>query len=303
MAPGHPQSDHQAVRDHPAGHGHTGRHPPSPLALPAPGNRRLERTSTPLHLSAPRACLSRMPRRVARTDLRGPRCSNASGLPGGRSVPTGVEPYRAERFLAAYHAELIPSGVGQDSPGLRAGSPMSTRRRPQREQPSILLLRGPARRRVRSRCTRSLPSLDRTSHPHLTAGEEGVDSDRMMLAATNGGFRGRVSVQPSTSRGTAEPCSWVRRWRVPAGKLAPLAWGMITCARLEYVIVPAKIDAFERFARRWIELVGFLWRHSTTATSCRPRVPAIRPWRCSASQASLPMSNFRNRANGMADDR
>jgi hypothetical protein len=30
---------------------------------------------------------------------------------------------------------------------------------------------------------------------------------------------------------------------------------MITCV-VEYVIVPAKIDAFERFARRWIELVG-----------------------------------------------
>ena len=53
VAPGHPQGDHQAVRDHPAGHGHTGRHPPSPLALPAPGNRRLKRTSTPLRLSAP----------------------------------------------------------------------------------------------------------------------------------------------------------------------------------------------------------------------------------------------------------
>ena len=29
---------------------------------------------------------------------------------------------------------------------------------------------------------------------------------------------------------------------------------MITCV-VEYVIVPAKIDAFERFARRWMELV------------------------------------------------
>ena len=29
---------------------------------------------------------------------------------------------------------------------------------------------------------------------------------------------------------------------------------MITCV-VEYVIDPAKIDAFERFARRWIELV------------------------------------------------
>lgn len=30
---------------------------------------------------------------------------------------------------------------------------------------------------------------------------------------------------------------------------------MITCV-VEYVIVPAKIDAFERFGRRWIELVN-----------------------------------------------
>jgi hypothetical protein len=29
---------------------------------------------------------------------------------------------------------------------------------------------------------------------------------------------------------------------------------MITCV-VEYVIVPAKIDAFERFGRRWMELV------------------------------------------------
>jgi hypothetical protein len=36
---------------------------------------------------------------------------------------------------------------------------------------------------------------------------------------------------------------------------APLTWGTITCL-VEYVIDPAKIDAFERFARRWIELVG-----------------------------------------------
>ena len=42
--------------------------------------------------------------------------------------------------------------------------------------------------------------------------------------------------------------SWLcRKW-------APLAWGMITCV-VEYVIVPAKIDAFERFGRRWMELV------------------------------------------------
>src|SRR5262249_21162092 len=90
MAPGHPQGDHQAAPDHPAGHGHIGRHPPGPLALPAPGNRRPETTSTPLRLSAPGACLSRMPRRVARTDLRGPRCSNASGLPGYTRDSTSV---------------------------------------------------------------------------------------------------------------------------------------------------------------------------------------------------------------------
>src|SRR5215471_21338624 len=39
-----------------------------------------------------------------------------------------------------------------------------------------------------------------------------------------------------------------------AGKRAPLAWGMITCV-VEYVIDPAQIEAFERFGRRWIELV------------------------------------------------
>ena len=39
-----------------------------------------------------------------------------------------------------------------------------------------------------------------------------------------------------------------------AGQRAPLAWGMITCV-VEYVIVPEKIDAFERFGRRWMELV------------------------------------------------
>ena len=42
--------------------------------------------------------------------------------------------------------------------------------------------------------------------------------------------------------------SWLCR------KRAPLAWGMITCV-VEYIIVPAKIDAFERFGRRWMELV------------------------------------------------
>ena len=42
--------------------------------------------------------------------------------------------------------------------------------------------------------------------------------------------------------------SWLCR------KRAPLAWGMITCV-VEYVIVPAKIDAFERFGRRSMELV------------------------------------------------
>jgi hypothetical protein len=38
----------------------------------------------------PGACLSRMPRRVARTDLRGPRCSNAPGLPDVATHRYGV---------------------------------------------------------------------------------------------------------------------------------------------------------------------------------------------------------------------
>ena len=39
-----------------------------------------------------------------------------------------------------------------------------------------------------------------------------------------------------------------------AADTAALGWSVITCV-VEYVIDPAKIDAFERFARRWIELV------------------------------------------------
>ncbi|HEX5541029.1 MAG TPA: reverse transcriptase N-terminal domain-containing protein [Micromonospora sp.] len=42
---------------------------------------RTARSFQPLPVRRVFNCLSRMPRRVARTDLRGPRCSNASGLP------------------------------------------------------------------------------------------------------------------------------------------------------------------------------------------------------------------------------
>lgn len=84
-----------------------------------------------------------------------------------------------------------------------------------------------------------------------------------------------------------------RRCHGSAGKRAPLAWGMITCV-VEYVIVPAKIDAFERFGRRWMELVdSHRGKHHGyfLPAEGRPRGPAIRPWRCSASPVSLPMSN------------
>jgi len=53
MASGQPQSDHQAPRDRPRGQGHTGQHPPDPLALPTPGNRRPQTTSTSLRLKRP----------------------------------------------------------------------------------------------------------------------------------------------------------------------------------------------------------------------------------------------------------
>ena len=50
VAPNHPQSDHQAVRDHPAGHGHSRAAPVSVhTPLPAPGNRR--RKTRNQHLS------------------------------------------------------------------------------------------------------------------------------------------------------------------------------------------------------------------------------------------------------------
>src|SRR5438874_10448876 len=54
--------------------------------------RKSQSFSTPE--TPPGACLSRMPRRVARTDLRGPRCSNASGLPGCAGVRLTIAIHR-----------------------------------------------------------------------------------------------------------------------------------------------------------------------------------------------------------------
>jgi hypothetical protein len=88
MASGHPQSDHQTPRDRPL---RTRPHRTTPASFtrtasagpPAPTKN--QHSSTPETPSG--VCLSRMPRRVARTDLRGPRCSNASGLPDGAAWP------------------------------------------------------------------------------------------------------------------------------------------------------------------------------------------------------------------------
>jgi hypothetical protein len=49
---------------------------------------------------------------------------------------------------------------------------------------------------------------------------------------------------------------------------------MITCV-VEYVIDPAKIDAFERFGRRWIELVDS--HGGTHGPSCGPCCPGTEP--------------------------
>jgi len=53
---------------------------------------------------------------------------------------------------------------------------------------------------------------------------------------------------------------------------------VITCA-LKYVIDPAKIGAFERLARRWMELVELL----ASGVSLPPRNRARRGRRCGKS--------------------
>ena len=50
---------------------------------------------------------------------------------------------------------------------------------------------------------------------------------------------------------------------------------MITCV-VEYVIDPKKIEAFEHFGRRWMELVNATVV-SITATSYRLKVQATKP--------------------------
>src|SRR5271170_2356290 len=64
---------------------------------------------------------------------------------------------------------------------------------------------------------------------------------------------------------------------------------MITCV-VEYVIDPAKIEAFERFGRRWIELVdshgGMHHGYFLPAEEASDK-----PWRCSAFPVSPPTSS------------
>ena len=59
----------------------TAGHPPDPLILPKTSPPRIGRTARTSHRKALRICLSRVPRRVARTVLRGDRRSNATVLP------------------------------------------------------------------------------------------------------------------------------------------------------------------------------------------------------------------------------
>ena len=64
---------------------------------------------------------------------------------------------------------------------------------------------------------------------------------------------------------------------------------MITCV-VHYVVDPEKIEAFERFAERWMELVD---RHGGQHHGyfLRPRARATQRSRCSASRASPPTSS------------
>ena len=60
--------------------------------------------------------------------------------------------------------------------------------------------------------------------------------------------------RPAANPPAADPLTQTdtgKRWRADGTNLQ----SVITCV-VEYVIDPAQIDAFERFARRWMELVN-----------------------------------------------
>jgi hypothetical protein len=110
MAHGHPHGGPQA-RDHRLGGRHTGRtrrNPSHTHPLPPSNHRRRGRDSTTACCPrAFRACLSRLPGNRARPVLRGPRRSNAPGLPD-------------ERWFAELTTKLLQRGVHTSVQALEA---------------------------------------------------------------------------------------------------------------------------------------------------------------------------------------
>src|SRR5215472_17412802 len=84
VAAGHPASDSRQLSRAPRRAGLTGRHANTPRThlVPSRAESPPAQGTSAANLHAPAACLSRVPRRVARTVLRGPRRGIAPGLPG-----------------------------------------------------------------------------------------------------------------------------------------------------------------------------------------------------------------------------
>ena len=113
---------------------------------------RARRRGTPaqLNLHALAACLSRMPRRVARTVLRGPRRSNPPGLPGGRQGPADRDhdqrhPRFRDRETAdqsartagdRLHRQPSPAAASNDSATTRSAAPTPSPPSPRRSSPT-----------------------------------------------------------------------------------------------------------------------------------------------------------------------
>ena len=200
VAAGHPKSDSRQLSRAPRRAGLTGRHANTPRTRLVPSRAEsppAQGTST-ANLHAPAACLSRVPRRVARTVLRGPRRGNAPGLPGdaieaaraavrpdlrrGQDRDGNVEPIRA-LVVAKRSARSIKD---QD---------------PEPDPPSELHRPGPAARAAAPNAKRSTPSRPGLPHPDQPAAIQPPASDRRNPAHRAGPDQRRT---PTATQGASK---------------------------------------------------------------------------------------------------
>jgi hypothetical protein len=105
-----------------------------------------------------------------------------------------------ERFLRAHDAELVPLGVGKDSPGLGTGLADIDPARPEREKAVNLLIA------VRSRCTRFLTVLGSvTGMKQMPTGAFSSVPMTISFSRSERTFQPSACVQKRASPGRSRP--------------------------------------------------------------------------------------------------